>query len=118
LLSSEILLDMHHCPVDHYNTQRIGWLCAAVLGAKDCLLSTARLILGVATVLSKHEKRADTYVGRGLDRDPATQVAQQLMARNALQPTLLTNSSLRRPSAFKVRWVRQPALQWVPLFGF
>lgn len=33
----------------------------------------------------EHEELADIYVGRGLDRDLATQVAQQLMARNALQ---------------------------------
>jgi VIT1/CCC1 family predicted Fe2+/Mn2+ transporter len=107
------------------------------LGANDGLLSTASLVLGVATAhgthssiliagtaglvagsmsmaageyvsvhsqadtenadlkregqelsvdpAGEHEELADIYVGRGLDRSLATQVAQQLMAHNALQ---------------------------------
>jgi VIT1/CCC1 family predicted Fe2+/Mn2+ transporter len=35
--------------------------------------------------VGEHEELADIYVGRGLDRSLATQVAQQLMAHNALQ---------------------------------
>ncbi len=128
---------MHPRQIEHHTTQRVGWLRAAVLGANDGLLSTASLILGVATAhgshssifvaggaglvagamsmaageyvsvhsqsdtenadlmrerreLStdpegEHEELADIYVGRGLDRNLATQVAQQLMAHDALQ---------------------------------
>jgi VIT1/CCC1 family predicted Fe2+/Mn2+ transporter len=128
---------MHPRQIEHHNTQRVGWLRAAVLGANDGLLSTASLILGVATAhgshssifvaggaglvagamsmaageyvsvhsqadtenadllrerrelftdpIGEHEELADIYVGRGLDRHLATQVAQQLMAHNALQ---------------------------------
>jgi VIT1/CCC1 family predicted Fe2+/Mn2+ transporter len=35
--------------------------------------------------VGEHEELADIYVGRGLTRSLATQVAQQLMAHNALQ---------------------------------
>ena len=37
----------HHA-VESHKTQRTGWLRAAVLGANDGLVSTARLLLGVA----------------------------------------------------------------------
>src|ERR1017187_10155071 len=115
---------------------RIGWLRAAVLGANDGILSTASLVLGVATAHGTHnnvlvagvaalvagamsmaageyvsvhsqadteeaelkleraELRADDrgehkelaaiYVARGLDPGLAKQVAQQLMAHDAL----------------------------------
>lgn len=128
---------MHRRQVEHHRTQRVGWLRAAVLGANDGLLSTASLVLGVATAhgthssiliagtaglvagsmsmaageyvsvhsqadtenadlkregqelsvdpAGEHEELADIYVGRGLDRSFATQVAQQLMAHDALQ---------------------------------
>ena len=116
---------------------RVGWLRAAVLGANDGILSTASLVLGVATSRASHSNvivagaaglvagamsmaageyvsvhsQADTehaelelertelrtdnkgehkelaaiYVKRGLDPSLAKQVAQQLMARNALE---------------------------------
>ncbi|MGC1873110.1 MAG: VIT family protein [Acidobacteriaceae bacterium] len=116
---------------------RVGWLRAAVLGANDGILSTASLVLGVATShashsnvivagaaglvagamsmaageyvsvhsqadteraeleLERHELKtdnrgehkelADIYVERGLDRALAKQVAQQLMAHDALE---------------------------------
>ena len=128
---------MHRRQVEHHRTQRVGWLRAAVLGANDSLLSTASLVLGVATAhgthssiliagtaglvagsmsmaageyvsvhsqadtekadlkregqelsvdpAGEHEELADIYVGRGLDRSLATEVAQHLMAHNALQ---------------------------------
>src|SRR5471030_2330925 len=115
---------------------RIGWLRAAVLGANDGILSTASLVLGVATAHATHNNvflagvaglvagamsmatgeyvsvhsQADTeqaelkleraelkaddkgehnelmaiYVARGLDASLAKQVAQQLMAHDAL----------------------------------
>jgi vacuolar iron transporter family protein len=115
---------------------RIGWLRAAVLGANDGILSTASLMVGVATAHSTHtnvllagvaglvagsmsmaageyvsvHSQADTeqaelqreraelegddkgehkelaaiYVARGLDPPLAKQVAQQLMAYDAL----------------------------------
>jgi len=75
---------MYPCRIGHHHKQRVDWLCAAVLGVDHDLLSTARLILEVAPAPGKHEKLADISVGRGLDRDLATQVAQQLMARNVL----------------------------------
>lgn len=116
---------------------RVGWLRAAVLGANDGILSTASLVLGVATahashnnvVLAgtaglvagamsmaageyvsvhsqadieraeleleraelktdnkgEHKELAAIYVQRGLDPPLAKQVAQQLMAHNALE---------------------------------
>ena len=119
-----------------HNTQRIGWLRAAVLGANDGILSTASLVLGVAAAHATHpnimtagiaglvagamsmaageyvsvHSQADTeqadlnkermelktdpefehqelaaiYVSRGLQPDLAKQVAEQLMAHDAL----------------------------------
>ena len=39
---------------EHHRTNRVGWLRAAVLGANDGLLSTASLVLGVATAHGTH----------------------------------------------------------------
>ena len=116
--------------------ERIGWLRAAVLGANDGIISTASLILGVASAASSQKEalvagaaglvagamsmaageyvsvssqsdteRADLarervelandhefetgelaqiYVGRGVEPGLARQVAQQLMAKDAL----------------------------------
>ncbi len=116
---------------------RVGWLRAAVLGANDGILSTASLVLGVATshathnsvVIAgaaglvagamsmaageyvsvhsqadmeraeleleraelktdnkgEHKELAAIYVQRGLDASLAKQVAQQLMAHDALE---------------------------------
>jgi VIT1/CCC1 family predicted Fe2+/Mn2+ transporter len=121
---------------ERHRIGRIGWLRAAVLGANDGILSTASLVLGVATAHATHanvliagvaglvagtmsmaageyvsvHSQADTesadlkrekaeirvddegehnelaqiYVGRGLDPALAVQVAQQLMAHDAL----------------------------------
>jgi VIT1/CCC1 family predicted Fe2+/Mn2+ transporter len=121
---------------EQHRIQRIGWLRAAVLGANDGILSTASLVLGVATahathanVLTagvaglvagamsmaageyvsvhsqadteeadlklerkelktdnkgEHEELAAIYVTRGLDKELAKRVANQLMAHNAL----------------------------------
>ncbi len=43
----------HHHPERHY-ISRTGWLRAAVLGANDGILSTASLILGVASATHSH----------------------------------------------------------------
>lgn len=119
-----------------HRTQRIGWLRAAVLGAKDGIVSTASLIVGVAAAESsrnsvlvagmaglvagamsmaageyvsvssqadtegaelkrerghlasndktEHAELAAIYVVRGLEASLATQVASQLMAKDAL----------------------------------
>jgi VIT1/CCC1 family predicted Fe2+/Mn2+ transporter len=116
---------------------RLGWLRAAVLGANDGLLSTASVIIGVASARTSHasiliagvaaliagamsmaageyvsvssqadsekadlrreaeELKADPkgertelagiYVKRGLERDLATKVADQLMQKDALK---------------------------------
>ena len=121
---------------ERHRIGRIGWLRAAVLGANDGILSTASLVLGVATAHGTHNNvlvagvaglvagamsmaageyvsvhsQADTeeaelkleraelkaddrgehkelaaiYVARGLDPGLAKQVAQQLMAHDAL----------------------------------
>jgi vacuolar iron transporter family protein len=120
-----------------HRINRVGWLRAAVLGANDGILSTASLVLGVATSHASHNSivvaglaglvagamsmaageyvsvhsQADTeraeldlerrelktdnrgehkelaaiYVDRGLDPALAKQVAQQLMAHDALE---------------------------------
>jgi vacuolar iron transporter family protein len=39
---------------EHHVVDRLGWLRAAVLGANDGLLSTASLIIGVATAHGTH----------------------------------------------------------------
>ena len=121
---------------ERHRTDRIGWLRAAVLGANDGIVSTASLILGVASAQGDHSSilvaglaglvagamsmaageyvsvhsQADTeqadlelerqelktndqgehrelaaiYVNRGLDPTLAKQVADQLMAHDAL----------------------------------
>lgn len=123
----------HH---ELHRSHRVGWLRAAVLGANDGIVSTASLIIGVASAGAAQahillagvaglfagamsmaageyvsvssqsdtenadleierksieedfdfEKRelADIYVGRGLDQELAEQVADQLMAHDAL----------------------------------
>ena len=123
-------------PKERHRIERIGWLRAAVLGANDGVLSTASLVLGVATAHATHnnvlvagvaglvagamsmaageyvsvhsqadteqaelkleraELRADAegehkelaaiYVARGLKPALAKQVAEQLMAHDAL----------------------------------
>jgi vacuolar iron transporter family protein len=122
--------------LERHRTERIGWLRAAVLGANDGIVSTASLVLGVATaegsrsaVLiagvaglvagamsmaageyvsvhsqadtehadlerergelaaggpAEHEELAAIYVQRGLTPALAHQVAEQLMAHDAL----------------------------------
>lgn len=121
---------------ERHRSARVGWLRAAVLGANDGILSTASLVLGVASAHATHgnvmvagvaglvagamsmaageyvsvHSQADTeradlkleraelktddagehkelaaiYVARGLDPKLAKQVADQLMARDAL----------------------------------
>jgi VIT1/CCC1 family predicted Fe2+/Mn2+ transporter len=121
---------------EHHHSDRIGWLRAAVLGANDGIVSTASLVLGVATAgaehrtilltsfsgliagamsmaagefvsvhsqedtenadltqelselkrdpAGEHRELAGIYVGRGLQPALADQVAQQLMAHDAL----------------------------------
>ncbi len=122
--------------LEQHAVDRIGWLRAAVLGANDGILSTASLIVGVASAsgtlsavlvagvaglvagamsmaagefvsvssqadsekadLAREKKEledeptaekdelARIYVGRGLDPQLARQVAEQLMAHDAL----------------------------------
>lgn len=121
---------------ERHRTARVGWLRAAVLGANDGIVSTASLILGVASAQGgrqsiliagvaglvagamsmaageyvsvhsqadteradldreRHELKTDTeaerrelaniYVNRGLTPELAQQVAEQLMAHDAL----------------------------------
>ena len=42
-------------PLESHKSQRIGWLRAAVLGANDGIISTASLILGVASAQASHQ---------------------------------------------------------------
>jgi VIT1/CCC1 family predicted Fe2+/Mn2+ transporter len=121
---------------EHHHIGNTGWLRAAVLGANDGVLSTASLVLGVATATHAHgsiliagvsglvagalsmaageyvsvssqadiekadlaverrelatDKEAELkeltgiYISRGLTRELAAQVAQQLSAKDAL----------------------------------
>lgn len=121
---------------ERHRTHRIGWLRASVLGANDGIISTASLIVGVASAHAAHNgvlvagiaglfagamsmaageyvsvhSQADTeraelererrelaeddegerkeltsiYIGRGLESQLARQVAEQLMAHDAL----------------------------------
>ncbi|HSM79730.1 MAG TPA: VIT family protein [Bryobacteraceae bacterium] len=121
---------------EQHRTDRIGWLRAAVLGANDGILSTASLMLGVASAhrtrsnvlvagvaglvagamsmaageyvsvhsqadtehaelekervelsadsANEHRELAQIYVSRGLDPSLAKQVADQLMAHDAM----------------------------------
>ena len=125
-----------HPHSEHHLVERIGWLRAAVLGANDGIISTASLIVGVATAATtqnevliaavaglvagamsmaageyvsvssqsdteradlarerkelsdniefEKEELAQIYVKRGLELPLARQVAQQLMAKDAL----------------------------------
>ncbi len=127
---------MSRLHLEQHATDRIGWLRAAVLGANDGIISTASLIVGVASAAGSHgevllaaiaslvagamsmaageyvsvssqsdaeaadltrERRelandpafetkelAQIYVGRGLEPALARQVAEQLMAKDAL----------------------------------
>ena len=45
---------MHPRHIERHRTKRIGWLRAAVLGANDGIVSTASLVLGVATAHVTH----------------------------------------------------------------
>lgn len=126
---------LHTHPEQHL-VERIGWLRAAVLGANDGIVSTASLIVGVASAAGsssdvliagvaglvagamsmaageyvsvssqsdteqadlarerqelvenldfEREELANLYVQRGVDHELALQVADQLMARDAL----------------------------------
>src|SRR6478609_1655952 len=40
---------------EYHRTHRIGWLRAAVLGANDGIISTASLIIGIASAQVTHE---------------------------------------------------------------
>lgn len=139
---------------EQHRIGRVGWLRAAVLGANDGILSTASLVLGVATAHASHSNvlvagvaglvagamsmaageyvsvhsQADTeraelelegrelkvdnqgehkelaaiYVARGLEPSLARQVAQQLMAHDALEAHArdelgITTTSTPRP---------------------
>jgi vacuolar iron transporter family protein len=121
---------------EHHHAGRVGWLRAAVLGANDGIVSTASLIVGVASASAQtndvlvagvaalvagamsmaageyvsvssqadaekadlaierrelsdnaafeHRELAEIYVKRGLDRELAQRVADQLMKKDAL----------------------------------
>ncbi len=121
---------------ERHKTHHIGWLRAAVLGANDGILSTASLIVGVASsnvnhnavviagmaglvagamsmaageyvsvssqsdteeadlnverlelansIEAEHKELSNIYIQRGLEPDLANEVAEQLMAKDAL----------------------------------
>ena len=139
---------------EHHLTQRVGWLRAAVLGANDGVVSTASLIVGVASAngtqaaiitagvaslvagamsmaageyvsvssqadlesaaveVERRELRdddagerkelANIYIKRGLSKELASEVADQLMAHDALDAHLrdelgITDMTTPRP---------------------
>ncbi|HEX4481575.1 MAG TPA: VIT family protein [Rudaea sp.] len=141
---------------EHHVGKRAGWLRAAVLGANDGVVSTASLILGVASAhgtpaaiatagfaslvagamsmaageyvsvssqadletaqieverrelaedhAGEHQELANIYVKRGLQRELAAQVADQLMAHDALDAHLrdeLGMSEMSKPQPFQ-----------------
>ncbi|MDE2342071.1 MAG: VIT1/CCC1 transporter family protein, partial [Betaproteobacteria bacterium] len=45
---------MSRMHLERHRMQRIGWLRAAVLGANDGIVSTASLIIGVASAHATH----------------------------------------------------------------
>jgi VIT1/CCC1 family predicted Fe2+/Mn2+ transporter len=99
---------------ERHRSGRIGWLRAAVLGANDGLISTSSLVAGALSMAageyvsvssqadteradltrergelagspeSERAELAEIYRSRGLDRALAVQVADQLMAHDAL----------------------------------
>src|SRR6185369_14916442 len=133
ILQGRIMRRVHR---EIHLVERIGWLRAAVLGANDGIISTASLILGVASAAAarsdvllagvaglvagamsmaageyvsvssqsdteqadlarerrelandpefEKEELAQIYVARGVETGLARQVAQQLMAKDAL----------------------------------
>ena len=55
--SASLIIRTHNMAKTHHEQHligRVGWLRAAVLGANDGILSTARLMLGVATAHATH----------------------------------------------------------------
>ena len=77
---------------EHY-VNRSNWLRAAILGANDGILSTASIIIGVAAASQTRDpivleeellELAKIYVQRGLDKDLAHKVAEQLTEHDAL----------------------------------
>src|ERR1700676_3846394 len=153
-------------PKERHRIGRIGWLRAAVLGANDGILSTASLVLGVATAHATHSNvlvagvaglvagamsmaageyvsvhsQADTeqaelelerteleaddrgehkelaaiYIARGLEPALAKQVAEQLMAHDALGAH--ARDELGISTAFRARPI-QAALPAAGIFG-
>jgi VIT1/CCC1 family predicted Fe2+/Mn2+ transporter len=138
----------HH---EHHRLDRIGWLRAAVLGANDGILSTASLLVGVASAqagganvllagvaglvagamsmaageyvsvrsqadseeaerameslelaedpVGEHRELTEIYVRRGLDRKLSGEVADQLMAHDALGAHLRDELGLSEATA-------------------
>jgi VIT1/CCC1 family predicted Fe2+/Mn2+ transporter len=132
----EILMRFSKFMTEQHHSNRIGWLRAAVLGANDGIISTASLIVGIASAHTphhsiliagvagliagsmsmaageyvsvssqldtekadiererielennleyEHEELANIYIARGLQAGLAKQVAEQLMAHDAL----------------------------------
>jgi hypothetical protein len=56
---------------ERHRTERIGWLCAAVLGANDGILSTSSLVLGVAVAVPHVQACRSTAPVPPPDKSPA-----------------------------------------------
>src|SRR5512132_1708764 len=92
---------------EFHRSEHIGWLRASVLGANDGLISTSSLVVGVAAALTsqadteqadlarekgelattpelERAELASIYIGRGLTPELAGEVADQLMAHDAI----------------------------------
>mgnify|MGYP003152283572 CR=1 FL=1 len=96
---------------EHHYSHRIGWLRATVLGANDGILSTASLMIGVASAAASTgailtaglaglvagamsmgaggdvsvSSLAHIYMNRGVEKDTAYEVARQLTEKDALE---------------------------------
>lgn len=54
VLNNESYFEMKKIHKEQHNIDKIGWLRAAVLGANDGIISTASLVLGVASAHASH----------------------------------------------------------------
>jgi VIT1/CCC1 family predicted Fe2+/Mn2+ transporter len=71
---------------EHHRNDRIGWLRAAVLGANDGIVSTASLVLGVATTGAEHRTILLTSVS-GLIAGAMSMAAGEFISVHSQQDT-------------------------------
>jgi VIT1/CCC1 family predicted Fe2+/Mn2+ transporter len=80
---------------EHHRSNRVGWLRAAVLGANDGIVSTASLILGVATAGAEHRTILLTSVS-GLIAGAMSMAAGEFVSVHSQQDTEHADLSIER----------------------